>query len=117
MIEIRTKDADSGVHIEVCGHASTECGDAERDQVCAAVTALLVTLLAVTDGVSDNGYCSCYVSGEQLVLAEFVVSGLQLIMDGYAEHLSIVRADTRLFASPETGKWSKLKIADLGLRL
>jgi uncharacterized protein YsxB (DUF464 family) len=116
MITAVTTNEGNGVRITVTGHASEEFGDAERDQVCAAVSALLITLVSLTAGVWDgegSGHVTCYLSKSQVVLAEFVVAGLQLLQDSYSEHITVQRGDDRLFTSQETVRWNKVTLPTL----
>lgn len=112
MIIIATKDDDegNGVWIEVAGHAEVEGGNnISHYKICSSISFMMMTLTAAMKGEwkgNKSGYMRCYVPQSQLVLAEFVISGFQLLNDNYPGHLEFLRGDSRLFLDPETEKWN-----------
>lgn len=112
MIRVVTEDSERGVLLSVTGHANPR-EDGEHKLVCAATSALLMTLqfycmtLEELDKDWDGlGDARCDVPLEHLALVEFVVSGLHLISMAYVGHYEFALNGTRLKGTTE--RWKQL---------
>jgi uncharacterized protein YsxB (DUF464 family) len=102
MIRFKTWDAEgSGVGFELTGHASTSVEDIEGKQVCAGVSALMMTLWC---SAGRNGHWGGNSSGELSFVCEpahfeharFAIAGVLLIADSYPGRIELELGDTRI---------------------
>lgn len=88
------EDNDGCVWLESQGHASSSQDDAEGVRVCAAVSALMVVLWALTeqDGEwrgSGSGYARIRVLPEYAAWATFVLSGVSIINHNHPGFINV----------------------------
>lgn len=103
MINVRISDAGPSEHllVELDGHSSADLGDAEKFQVCAAVSAMAVSLSSYLgqleyeedEDIDGLGKLSFVVPPSYYLLLNFFLHAVHKIGQSYPGHITVTRED------------------------